>query len=386
MKPWADNALRMPASGIRQLMELARALPDVVHLEAGDPDFPTPEHVLEAAARAARAGFTHYTATAGLSSLREALAAKLQHQNDLRVTPDQVVVTHGSVNGLAAALLALVNAGEEVLIPDPGWPNYEAMVRAVGARPVRYHLPRALGFQPDLEGLRGLLTPRTKAIILNTPSNPTGAVFPAETVRQVVEVAHRHDLYLLSDEAYEDIVFEGEHQSPARFDEDGRVVSVFTFSKSYAMTGWRVGYLVAARGLAAHVAKVQESMIECVSAVSQKAAEAALLGPREPVTAMVESYRCRRDLAWELLTAAGRTVQRPAGTFYMLVDASGCGEDTYALARGLVQGARVAVAPGETFGAGGRGLLRISLVAGEDRLREGIRRLTAHLDGCSGAL
>ena len=367
----------MRRSGIREVMDLAAKRPDVLHLEVGEPDFSTPVHVLEAAASAAAGGFTKYTPNRGFMSLRETICSKLERTNGLRVTPDQVVVTTGGVTALMETLIALTDPGDTVLIPDPGWPNYEMMAAVVGASVGRYPLEPAEGYEPDLDRLDELAAdPRAKVLMINSPANPTGSVWRPDTIARVVELAARHDLWLISDEVYEEIVFEGRHVSPATLDDSGRVISVFSLSKTYAMTGWRVGYLVASEAVATLVAKVQEPVISCATAVAQKAAEAAIGGPQDCVATMRSAYRERRDLAVAALRQADCLVSEPHGAFYIMADARRASRDSYALTRRLVTEKGVAVAPGETFGPAGAGLVRISLATDPIALAEGIRRLT----------
>jgi aspartate/methionine/tyrosine aminotransferase len=378
MKPSAQRIVDMRRSGIREVMDLAAGLPDVLHLEVGEPNFATPDHVLEAAARAAADGFTKYTANRGLASLRETICGKLERVNGIRATPDQIVVTTGGVTALMETLIALTDPGDGVLIPDPGWPNYEMMAAVVGADVRRYPLDPAKAYEPDLDRLDELASdPRAKVLIINSPANPTGSVWSPETMARVVALAARHDLWVISDEVYEEIVFEGRHVSPSTIDDGGRVISVFSVSKTYAMTGWRIGYLVASEPMAALVAKVQEPVISCPTAVAQKAAEAAIGGPQECVALMRTAYRERRDLAVDALRRDGCLASEPHGAFYILADVSSATRDTYALARRLVAEQGVAVAPGETFGPAGAGLVRLSLATDPVVLAEGIRRLTA---------
>jgi aspartate/methionine/tyrosine aminotransferase len=370
-------ARRLPRSGIRAIMDLAATVGDVIHLEVGDPDFATPEHIVRAASEAAAAGLTHYSPNAGLACLRERIAEKLERSNRLHVGPEQIVVTPGSGEALFSTVLALVEPGDEVLLPDPAWPNFTQMVLAAHARPVSYPLDRRTGFLPDLDALESLATPRTRVLLVNSPGNPTGAVLPRATVRRLADFAERHDLFVVSDECYERIVFEGEHVSVAEYAGFERTVVVQSFSKTYAMTGWRVGYAAASPELAEVLAKLQEPIVSCASTVSQKAAEAALTGPQQPVEAMCAAYRRRRDRAVDIVGAAGLLPAVPHGAFYMLVDVSAAGVDTYAFARQLVVRDRVAVSPGEAFGPGGAGLVRISLASDDHLLEEGLRRLVA---------
>ena len=224
------------------------------------------------------------------------------------------------------------------------------------------------------------MTPRTKVLVINSPGNPTGAVFSRDVVLQLLDFVRRHDLYLISDEVYEQIIFEGEHVSPARFDTEGRVITVSGFSKTYAMTGWRLGYAVAAQPLAAQIAKLQEPFVSCASAVSQKAGEAALSGPQDCVREMVDEYRRHRDQAAGILTAAGVPFFKPQGAFYTMVDISASGLDSYAFARRLLQEAHVAVAPGATFGPSAANYVRISLASPAAAVAEGVGRLSEFIN------
>jgi aspartate aminotransferase/aminotransferase len=380
MKALAERPRTMRYSGIRRMMELAAGRPEVIHLEAGEPEPTTPEHIIEAAATAARAGFTKYTSSAGLPSLREALARKVRERNGLPAGPEQIVVTAGSVFALAAAMLATVDPDDEVLVPDPGWPNYTSLLQLIGARVVPYPLRRDRGYVPDLAALAGLVTARTKLMLLNTPGNPTGGVFARDTVERLMEFANAHDLYVISDEVYEDFVFDGEHVPAASYDHDGRVITIFSFSKSYAMTGWRVGYAVADAEIAALMGRLAEPFVSCPPSVAQKAAEAALAGPQEPVARMRDQLREHRDLVVELLGPAGLLTAVPRGAFYALVDLSALGGDSSKLAEQLLDEEAVATAPGETFGAEAAGTVRISFATERARLQEGCRRIVRFVD------
>ncbi|MFQ5948443.1 MAG: pyridoxal phosphate-dependent aminotransferase [Acidimicrobiia bacterium] len=377
MKDLATAIAGMRRSGIREIMDLAAARDDVLHLEVGEPDFPTPSHIVDAAAEAARAGFTKYTANKGLLEVREVMAAKLAESNGIEASADEIVITVGAISGLMETMATIVDPGDAVLIPDPGWPNYEMIGSALNARVVRYPLLQHRGFEPDLAELERLAesTPGAKALIANSPGNPTGAVFPETVVRAMVDIARAADLYLVSDECYEHIVFEGDHIGPARFDGEGRVVSVFSLSKSYAMTGWRIGYVAATRVIADEIAKVQEVVTSCATAVSQKAAQAAIAGDQSCVAEMRDSYRERRDLAVELLKADGILLSRPRGSFYITASTAATGLEGYEFCRRLLSERGVAVAPGETFGPGGKGMVRLSLATERSVLEEGIKRL-----------
>lgn len=352
-------------------MNLALTMEGVRHLEVGEPDFPSPPHVIEAACEAARSGYTKYTANAGLPSLREAIGEKLLRVNGDEVSPDRITVTNGAVSGLMAAIMTVAQAGDDILLPDPGWPNYHLMAQSLGVRERFYPLRPENGFLPDPEELTSRITPRTRAILVNTPSNPTGAVFPEDVIRQLVEIANRHDLWIISDEVYEQIIFEGTHVSPARFDEAGRVIRAFSFSKTYAMTGWRVGYVVSPPGVTEIINKLQEALISCAGGVNQKAAEAALRGPQDCVDEMRASYQRRRDLLVATMQGTDILAVVPHGAFYAMLDVSSAAQDTYEFARRLLLEQGVAVAPGETFGPSGQGLVRIALCAVDETIRQG---------------
>ena len=374
MPQLAPKATGSPHSGIREMQALATRYPGALNLGVGDPNFATPAHIIDAAGQAARDGFTKYTASGGLASLRELIVEKVRARNGLDCSLEQVIVTTGGCGGLFTTLLTLAEDGDEVLLPDPGWANYSPMVHAVGARAIFYPLDPAQRFEPDLERLGGLVTPRTRAIVLNSPGNPTGAVYDRDVLAAVLEIAERHDLWLISDECYDELVFDGEHASTATVAVPERVVTVFTFSKSYAMTGWRVGYVVAPSEAAGAIAKAQEPVVGNASSVSQKGAEAALVGPQDCVAEMRDAYRERRDDVCEQLERAGVDFVRPRGAFYVMVSVGG---DSWAFARRLLEEHAVTVVPGSAFGPSGETYVRVSLCIDPDVLAEGVERLAA---------
>ncbi len=375
MRNISDNLSKMPRSGIRVILDMAAQREEAFHLELGEPGFQTPDHISRAAEAAIREGYTKYTANTGLPSLREAVLEKVVRDNRIPAEPDQVAVTPGSVFALASAVMAVTNPGDELLVPDPGWPNYHMQAVALGLKTVYYPLRAENGYQPRAEELDRLIGPRTRAMIINTPSNPTGAVYSEETVSELVGLAQKHDIYLISDEVYEKIIYRGSHLSPASIDPDGRVISVFAASKTYAMTGWRIGYYVAPSRVAPVMNKALEPFVACASTVSQKAAEAALRGPQDCVAEMVSAYARRRDLVVGILGSAGLSFIKPSGAFYLLIDIGRTGLDSYSFATALLEETGVAVAPGLTFGPGSDNLIRISFCARTEELEEGVRRL-----------
>jgi aspartate/methionine/tyrosine aminotransferase len=366
-------AAAVPPSGIREIAHLVAGRDDVLHLEYGEPDFNAAPHIVAAATAAAEAG-ARYTPTPGPMQLRAALAAKLAAVQGLSYRPEQVVVTAGGAQALAAVFAATVVPGDEVMLPDPGFPNFRMLAVLHGARVVPYRLDPAAGFQPDPEEIERLLTPRTRLLVLNSPSNPTGAVVTAAAVERIVAAAAGNGTFVLSDEVYDQLVFDGTPVAAARFAPEW-VVGVYSFSKSYAMTGWRLGYLAAADDVAATIARIQEPLISCTSALAQAGAMAALSGPEEPVGSMQAAYRRRRDLVVDRLRGAGMDVAVPQGAFYCMYPLSP-GVDSRLAALALVHEG-VACAPGSAFGDVARSHLRLSLAAADDVLLEAVDRLTA---------
>jgi aspartate aminotransferase len=374
----------MPVSRIREIMELAWEDPEVIHLEVGEPDFPTPEHVVEAAHEAARSGLTRYAPNAGLPELREALADKVTRRNGYEASPDQVVVTQGGIQALYLVLLALLEPGDEVLLPDPAWPNFRMIAHLLGARVLPYPLVSEGDFLPRLEDLERLVTPRTRAILVNTPSNPLGTVVPRELVEPLLEFARRRDLWYISDEVYDEVVFDDAFVSAGAVADPGdRLVSIYSFSKVYAMTGWRVGYLVAPPDLAKLLTGMQEPIVSCVNTPAQLAALAAVTGPQDVVREMRESYQERRDELLEILERGNLPSSQPSGAFYVWTDISAANAPSMEFARSLIEREHVAVAPGSAFGDLGEGYVRLSLASSREDLLDGASRLVrfVHLLG-----
>ncbi|HEY7982635.1 MAG TPA: aminotransferase class I/II-fold pyridoxal phosphate-dependent enzyme [Ktedonobacterales bacterium] len=367
------------ANAMFRLSARAAAHPGATRLELGEPGFPTPDHILLAALRSIATERQGYGPTNGPEWLRTLVAERTARVTRHTITPDQVVITAGGTGALLASLIALCAAGDAVLVPDPGWPGYDGILAAAGAVARPYPLDPANGWQPDVARMAALVTPRTRVLLLNSPSNPGGAVFSAATVAALVDFAARHDLWVLSDECYDEIVFAGQHVSPASLD-PARVITVGTCSKSYAMTGWRVGWATAPVALAPTLAIVAAAAVNNLPLLALRAAEAALAGPQGCVAEMRSGYQARRDLALRLLRAAGADPYTPAGAFYLLVDVAALGDlragaafDSLAFAEALLTARGVAVAPGVAFGATIPGHVRISLASAPDALEAGLR-------------
>ncbi|TMF99689.1 MAG: pyridoxal phosphate-dependent aminotransferase [Chloroflexi bacterium] len=363
-------------SGIREIGNEALRTPGAIHLQVGQPNFPTPQHIKDAGKRAIDENKTFYTHTQGLLSLREKLAAKLERVNGIRVTPDRIATAPGGVGAIAAVFAAVLEPGDEVLLPDPGWPNTRIMLAWTGTRGVFYPCPATDDFEPDLDALERLITPRTRLLLINSPNNPTGAVYPQATVERLIEIAQRHNLWLVSDECYDQILLDGSWTSPASLaPEDPRIASIFTFSKTYAMTGWRMGYVAGSTALLDTVTKVLESNSSCVSTITQVAGEAALDGPQDCVTEMNAAYRRRRDAVVHILRDAELFITEPKGAFYCMADITPSGLGSRDFAFKLLRERGVAVAPGSAFGEVARDAVRISLASSDADLKEGVDRL-----------
>ncbi len=369
-------ASSMPVSRIREVMDLAWEDPEAIHLEVGEPNFPTPSHIIEAANEASKAGHTRYAPNAGVPDLREALADKVIRRNGYEARQDQVVVTQGGIQALYLVLRALLEPGDEVLLPDPAWPNFRMIAHLLGARVLPYPLLAEGDFLPRPEDLERLVTPRTRAILVNSPSNPLGTVLPRELAQTLLDFARSRGLWFIADEVYDELAFDDTFVSVGSVaDPDDRLVSVYSFSKVYAMTGWRVGYLVAPPDLANLLTGMQEPIISCVNTPAQMAALAAVTGPQQVVREMRDAYRERRDELLEVLDRGGLTSTRPSGAFYVWTDVSEAGVPSMELARSLIEHQHMAVAPGSAFGELGEGYVRLSLASSREDLLEGASRL-----------
>ena len=358
MPKFSRRSEQIPFSPIRTMFRLADEMEragggPVFRLHVGDPDFTPPPSVIEASSDALRKGKTHYAPSVGLEELRAALAEKARRRNGLAATTEQVIVTPGSTQALFAAMEIMLGPDDEMLLPEIYWPNYVQQVLLIGARPRFY--PFGRGFQPELDKIREQITPKTRAILINSPSNPTGAVFPDSTLRALYDLAVERDLWILSDEAYEDYIFGGAHHSPGSFESDlpeekRRVFTLYTFSKSYAMTGLRVGYIVAPSTRAGNMLrKVQEPLVASGGTPIQWGALAALSANDAGIERMRDIYRRRRDLAVSILEPAGLADYEPEGAFYIMADVSSTGLTGDEFALRLLEEGRVAVAPGSGF-------------------------------------
>ena len=384
MKPFARIPAEIPRSGIREVMDLAWAAEktgEVIHLEVGQPDFDTPAHIIEATCRFANAGHTKYVPNAGVDPLRAAAARYFERSTGVATGPEHILVTPGAVMSVASSFLALLEPGDEVLLPDPGWPNYHMAVSIVHGQPVFYNLRAENHFLPDLDEIESLISEKTKLMLLCTPSNPTGQVYDQTLMRELMGLAQRHDLWVLSDEIYGEIVFADQHHSALPHDEDGRALIVSGMSKSFAMTGYRVGFTRANPDYIELAAKLQEPFVSCGTGFSQLASAEALDGPQETVAQMREAYRRRRDIALEVLRAHDLYRYTPGGAIYLMIDIAASDMDSHDFAVRLLEEKRVAVAPGKTFGKMCADHVRISIAAEDDHIRRGVTAICELVKG-----
>lgn len=380
MPELAPHVLDVPVNQIREITEAAWHVPDAVVLSIGEPGFPLPRHVLDAGIACLDRDETNYTPNAGLPALREALATRFREQSGTDIGADRVYVVAGAQQGLHMAMSLLLAPGDEILIPNPGYPTFAMTSRLLHAVPVRYPLYPEYDFQPRIEDVEALITDRTRVLMLNSPSNPLGAVLAEDVTRQLVELAQRHDLWIISDECYEAFTYDVPHVSPARFDGnvpgEARVFTSLTLSKTYGLTGLRIGGLICPPGLEQRMNNVMESIVSCVASPSQYAALAALTGPQDYVVQARDHYRTNRDAASALLRSKGIPFLSAQGAFYLWADVSHVsGGDVRSWVRKFLAESGVSFAPGTAFGSIGEGWIRIALCASQADLVEGVSRL-----------
>ena len=357
---------------------------NIVHLEIGEPDFATPDNIIEAGISAMQNGYTHYTPAGGIMETRTAVAEFVSRTLKTDVEPTEVVLVPGSKNVLLFTLLACIEEGDEVILPDPGYPAYQSQVEFIGAVPRMVTLREETGFRMDLDELRSLVNKKTRMIIINTPQNPTGGVLTEEDVRAVCELVQEHDLLLVSDEIYSQLVYGFEHVSPlSHAGMRERTVLMDGLSKSYAMTGWRLGYAVAPKPLAAKLETLMINSSSCAAGFTQIAAIEALSTPESEhaVRRMVKVFEHRRNLVVNGLNAMpGVRCAKPQGAFYAFPNIEGTGFDERVLADRLLTEAGVAVLPGTAFGNAGKGYIRLAYTQSEDELKKGLDRIRGFLE------
>jgi aspartate/methionine/tyrosine aminotransferase len=366
-----------------EVLVRARALEaqgkDVVHLEVGEPDFDTPQNVIDAGVEALQTGWTHYGPANGDAELREAIVAYINGTRQLNYSADQVVVTPGGKPIMFFLILALLEAGDEAIYPDPGFPIYGSMINFTGATPVPLPIREENGFEIDVDELESLITDRTKLLIINSPANPTGGVLGSEQLERIAALAVEHDLIVMADEIYAELIYDGAHTSIATFPGMAeRTVILDGFSKTYAMTGWRLGYGLFPKDLAPAIAKLAVNSVSCTSVAVQRAGLAALTGPQDRVAEFREAFRGRRDLIVNGLNAIdGITCVMPKGAFYAFPNITATGLTSAQFANQLLDEYGVAGIAGTSFGAAGEGYVRLSYANSEANLQKALDRVSA---------
>ncbi len=386
MQP-AARTQKLRGEGAFEVLVRARALEaqgrDIVHMEIGEPDFPTAPHVVEAGKRALDAGFTKYGPTQGDPELRQAVAEHVAATRGIPVEESQVVITPGAKPILFFSMQALLEPGDEVLYPDPGFPIYKSVIGYCGAKPVPIPLVEERGFSFDLDCFRGRLTERTRMVILNSPQNPTGGAIPAEDIRAVAEMVRDRNLIVLSDEIYNLIAFDGKPASIASVEGMAEKTIVLDgFSKAHRMTGWRIGYGVFPKRLVDTICLLQVNSVSHAASFIQRAAIEALRGPQDGVYEMVAEFRRRRDFIVDAFNAVpGFRCAKPGGAFYAFPNVTAAGFDSAALAERILQEAGVACLGGNAFGEYGEGYLRFSYATAFDRIETAVARIRAMMAG-----
>lgn len=369
-------------TGIRRVLEMANKMEaegrKIIHFESGQPDFSTPNFIKEAAIAALEQNKTNYTSNYGTVELRKAIAKKLDEDNGLKVDPmTEIMVTVGGEEAMAAAILALIDIGDEVLVSDPGYSPYESMVKIANGVPVKVPLSEENGFNYDLKELENRITDKTKLLIFCTPGNPTGTMMDKENLLKLAEICKKHDLLVISDEAYEQVVYDNNvHTSFATLpDMRDRTITIHSFSKSYSMCGWRIGYLVACADLMRILVRTHQNMVLSACNFAQSAATAALEGPKDEQKAMVKEFDKRRILMYEGFRELGFTCIKPQAAFYIFPNIGTLGMDGREFSDRLLEEYGVAVVPGGEFGEVGINNIRISYATSYDNCVEGMRRI-----------
>jgi aspartate/methionine/tyrosine aminotransferase len=366
--------------------QLERAGREIVHLEIGEPDFDTPAHIKEAAKQALDAGATHYGPAAGLPELREAIAKHVAETRGIAVAPEEVVVTPGAKPIMFFTIMAMIGEGDEVIHPNPGFPIYESVINFVGGVPVPIPLREESGFGFDLDVFERRISSKTKLIVINSPQNPTGGVLDRDQLGRIAEAAKQYRIPVLTDEIYKSFLYEGEFASITAFPGMKDLTIILDgFSKSYAMTGWRLGYGVMPRDLADHVARLMVNSNSCTASFTQLAGIAALQGDQQPVHAMVAEFKRRRDIIVDGLNGLpGVTCRSPRGAFYVFPNVKKLGRPSTEIAAAMLNEAGVAVLGGSAFGEYGEGYLRLSYANSEANIRKALERMRPVLARLAG--
>ncbi|MBQ2063344.1 MAG: pyridoxal phosphate-dependent aminotransferase [Firmicutes bacterium] len=384
MKPLATRCSTVPRSAIRAIVGKSYGMENVISFGFGQPDFTTPERIIKAGIKSLENGETFYTPNAGCDYLRAAIADEYVSRG-MKYGPENVIITVGGAEALCLTMLALVDAGDEVILQDPCFANYIGMVRANGGIPVPVACTEENDFMMTAEDLKAAITPKTKAVLLNYPSNPTGAVATKENLEEVCKVCVENDLYVITDEMYKRLIYtEDKFYSPAEFpDMKERTIIVDGFSKAYAMTGWRVGYACGPEEIINNMIKMNENVVSCVNEAAQRAAYDALTGDQSVVDEMVEKYVRRRDLMVKMINenmGGKMTARTPKGAFYVFANIKKTGLTSEEFCYRLLEEKHVVTVPGTGFGDSGEGFVRFSYATSEENIEEGLKRIQAFIE------
>jgi aspartate/methionine/tyrosine aminotransferase len=383
---FADRLKSLGTETAFEVLAKAKALEakgkEVIHLEIGEPDFDTPRNIKEAAKKALDQGYTHYGPSAGLPEVRAVIAEEVSKTRNIQVTPDQVVVTPGAKPIIFFTIFALVNPGDEVIYPNPGFPIYESVIDFIGAKPVPVKLREENDFRLDTDELRKLVTDKTKLIIINSPENPTGGILTRDDLKAIADVAMSKDIYVLTDEVYNRIIYEGKFETIVQFPGmQERTIILDGLSKTYAMTGWRIGYGVMNEKLAFYEARLMTNSNSCTASFTQRAAIEAITGPQAEPNKMVDEFRKRREVIVQGLNAIPRiSCKKPSGAFYVFPNITKTGWQSQKLADHILSEAGVAVLSGTSFGAFGEGYLRLSYANSVVNIKKGLDRIRGFVE------
>ncbi|MBQ6799421.1 MAG: pyridoxal phosphate-dependent aminotransferase [Oscillospiraceae bacterium] len=383
MKPLSTATIEVTNSPIREMFNLALVMDDVVSFTVGEPDFLTPSHVVDAAVKALQNGEHRYTPNAGILPLRQAICKNYEKNQGVAYDPEkEVIVTAGGMEALFLAMRVLLDPGDEILLPDPCWTNYSRQLLLCNAKPAFVPVSAENDFQFTPEALEAAITPKTKAFLINSPANPTGGIAAEEQIKKLAEIAIKHDLYVISDEVYSQLVFDGGKATsiatlPGMRE---RTIIIHSFSKTYAMTGWRVGYAIGPNEVIRNMIKFQENVAACVNSAAQFGAIAALESGQECVSMMRESYERRRALITsEFETVPGLKCHYPKGAFYAMIDVSATGMTGKEFALDLLDKNHVIVVPGNAFGEAGKNYVRISFATSDENIVKGVGRIRDYM-------
>jgi len=380
----SERASSISLSGIRKIMQYAKGMHNAIFLNMGEPDFITPKHIREAAKKAINEGFTHYTSIQGIPELRRAVTEKLKNENGIDANPEsEIIITAGTQAAFFAVCQTLLDPGDEVIVQDPFYPGYEVALRVTDAKIIPLPINELESFTVDPDEIVEKITEKTKMIILISPNNPTGNVLNKRTLKAIADIAQDHDLFVVSDELYEKITYDGivNYSIGSISGMEDRTITVNGFSKAYAMTGWRVGFIAACENIMKNISKIHHAMNVCACSISQRAALAALTGPQDCVTKMVKEYDIRRKEITELVNEIPSFVCRmPKGAFYVFPNVKDFKMPSMELARFLIKESGVVTVPGSAFGKNGEGYLRISYATSLTNIREALTRIKETLE------